>query len=101
MNHSQKAIKTGERRLGQRREWHQSTGRVYIPAVADSGEPGERADRPFMGDTASFYARYRREYPAELISRLREFNRGGRGRLLDLGCGTGQLLLQLVGSFAH
>jgi SAM-dependent methyltransferase len=67
--------------------------------VPDSGKTGGSADRPFAGDTASFYARYRREYPAELIARLLEFTREGRGRVLDLGCGTGQLLLQLAGFF--
>jgi SAM-dependent methyltransferase len=66
---------------------------------ADTGETSE--DRPFAGDTASFYARYRREYPAELIARLAKANRDGRGRLLDLGCGTGQLLIQLAPFFRH
>jgi SAM-dependent methyltransferase len=66
---------------------------------ADTG--GSSEDRPFAGDTASFYARYRREYPAELIARLAKDNRDGDGRLLDLGCGTGQLLLQLAPFFQH
>ena len=44
---------------------------------------------------------YRRPYPTELIEHLRRFGRGGQGRLLDLGCGTGQLLLQLAGFFDH
>jgi len=66
---------------------------------ADTG--GTSEDRPFAGDTASFYARYRREYPAELIARLSKDNRDGHGRLLDLGCGTGQLLLQLAPFFQH
>ena len=66
---------------------------------ADTG--GSSEDRPFAGDTASFYARYRREYPAELIARLAKVNRDGPGRLLDLGCGTGQLLLQLAPFFQH
>jgi SAM-dependent methyltransferase len=76
-------------------------GWVYSRLVMDVDVAAERADRPFAGDPARFYARYRREYPPELISRLREFSRGGRGHLLDLGCGTGQLLLQLAGFFDH
>jgi SAM-dependent methyltransferase len=53
----------------------------------------------FAGETAHYYARYRRAYPTELIEHLRWFGRDGRGRLLDLGCGTGQLLLQLASFF--
>jgi SAM-dependent methyltransferase len=64
-------------------------------AVRERGD----ADRPFAGGTASFYARYRRSYPAGFRTRLQVFGRGGRGRLLDLGCGTGQLLLQLAPFF--
>ncbi|ETT45377.1 MULTISPECIES: class I SAM-dependent methyltransferase [Paenibacillus] len=43
-------------------------------------------------DTASYYTRYRPLYPSSLIRYLvNKFSLNGEGRLLDLGCGTGQL----------
>jgi SAM-dependent methyltransferase len=47
--------------------------------------------------TAWYYARYRPPYPPELVSRLAErAGLDGTGRLLDLGCGTGQLARPLA-----
>lgn len=51
----------------------------------------------FSGETAEFYAKYRRGYPTELITSLAErLNLGGEDHVLDLGCGTGQLTLPLA-----
>ena len=47
--------------------------------------------------TAKYYAAYRVPYPDEVIARLvAECNLDGRQRLLDLGCGTGQVFLPLL-----
>lgn len=46
--------------------------------------------------TASYYARYRLGYPDEVINLLRDrFSLTEKSRVLDLGCGTGQVALAL------
>ena len=57
---------------------------------------GSSHDGLFAG-TAWHYARYRPGYPQAFFDDLaRQFCLDGTGRLLDLGCGTGQLTLPLA-----
>ncbi len=57
-------------------------------------EDGQEGDL-FEG-AAAYYAQYRRLYPPEVVSYIvQEFGLDGRGRLLDGGCGTGQVFLAL------
>ena len=52
--------------------------------------------------TAEYYDRFRLAYPEEMVSDLaRRTGASGRGRLLDLACGTGQLAFALRPSFAE
>lgn len=51
--------------------------------------------------TAGYYDRFRLPYPDAMIADLvRRTAPSGRGRLLDLACGTGQLAFPLRASFA-
>lgn len=46
-------------------------------------------------NTATYYSKYRHLYPSSLIRFLVDkFSLIGDGRMLDLGCGTGQLSLR-------
>lgn len=46
--------------------------------------------------TAKYYAKYRVRYPRKLLDDIVEtFHLDGRGTLLDLGCGTGELAIPL------
>jgi ubiquinone/menaquinone biosynthesis C-methylase UbiE len=56
--------------------------------------------RDIFRETAWYYTRYRPGYPKHFFTDVKEtFHLDGNGRLLDLGCGTGQLTLPLAPSF--
>jgi ubiquinone/menaquinone biosynthesis C-methylase UbiE len=58
-------------------------------------------DGVFEG-TASWYAKYRPSYPTELFNDIAEhFGLDRTGRLLDLGCGTGEMAIPLAGYFKN
>ena len=58
--------------------------------------PRSQPDDLFAG-TASYYARRRPGYPPAFIAHIvARYGLDGTGRLLDLGCGTGQLALPLA-----
>ena len=51
----------------------------------------------FSGETATYYARYRRGYPPAAVDAIAEaFGLGADDLVVDLGCGTGQLSLPLA-----
>ena len=59
-------------------------------------KPTWNPDNVFAG-TARYYARYRPAYPDEVITLLRyKFRLNKDTRVLDLGCGTGQIALKLA-----
>jgi len=61
---------------------------------------GSKAYRDTFRSTGWHYARFRRGYPDALFELLRQkFGLDGTGRLLDLGCGTGQLAMPLAREF--
>ena len=56
--------------------------------------------RDAFKSTAYYYARYRPGYPHDFFRLLQEFfHLDGTGRLLDLGCGTGQIAVPLSPMF--
>lgn len=69
-------------------------------SAGSAGPVGSYKDA-FKG-TAWYYAKYRRPYPVAFFDLLnRAFHLDGSGRLLDLGCGTGQIAVPLAGQFAE
>jgi ubiquinone/menaquinone biosynthesis C-methylase UbiE len=60
-------------------------------------DPRESSGGGLFAGTAWHYARYRPGYPAALLDDLVQcLGLDGTGRLLDLGCGTGQLTIPLA-----
>lgn len=52
--------------------------------------------------TAEYYAKYRAKYPAVMFADVVDyFGLNGRGNLLDLGCGTGELAIPLAKYFEN
>jgi SAM-dependent methyltransferase len=57
-------------------------------------------DKELFKNTAYYYAKYRAGYPPEFFEYVvRYFDLNGKGRLLDLGCGTGQLTIPFAKYF--
>jgi ubiquinone/menaquinone biosynthesis C-methylase UbiE len=66
-----------------------------------SGPLRHQPDELFRS-TAPYYARYRPGYPTEMFTYLVErFRLDGTQRILDLGCGTGQIAIPLAGHAAE
>jgi ubiquinone/menaquinone biosynthesis C-methylase UbiE len=58
------------------------------------------ARRDLFKSTATYYTRYRPDYPDELIAKIvAEYSLDGTGTLVDLGCGPGPLLFALAPHF--
>src|SRR5262245_18383532 len=63
--------------------------------TARNDDDQRSANDLFFG-TADYYERYRPPYPQEVFDWvIAEHKLDGRGRLLDVGCGTGQVALPL------
>jgi ubiquinone/menaquinone biosynthesis C-methylase UbiE len=72
--------------------------------LADFKEPNKLLWNPenIFAGTAWYYARYRPTYPDEVIHLLVErFKLDQKSRILDLGCGTGQVALKLASHVAE
>ena len=64
--------------------------------------PARRFATDLYRGTAPYYDRYRPPYPDELFGDLRQrLPLPGSGRVLDLGCGTGQIAFPLAGHAAE
>src|SRR3981081_1378157 len=60
------------------------------------------SSRGLFAGTAWYYARYRPNYPTVFFDDVVDrFGLDGTGRLLDLGCGTGQLTIPLAPHFTE
>lgn len=58
--------------------------------------------RGLFTGTASYYARYRPGYPPDMFTTLEHrLGLDGTQRVLDLGCGTGQIAVGLAPLVAH
>lgn len=56
--------------------------------------------RDLFKGTAPYYARYRHQFPAEFFNLVAgKFKLDSTGRMLDLGCGTGQLAIPFAAYF--
>jgi len=76
------------------RQIQESFGKILEVTEAD---PLSSTNDSLFAGTAWYYARYRPGYPQAFFDDLaRQFHLDGTGRLLDLGCGTGQLALPLA-----
>jgi ubiquinone/menaquinone biosynthesis C-methylase UbiE len=60
------------------------------------------AARDYFKSTGYYYARYRSSYPEEFYAAIADrYHLDGQGRLLDLGCGTGQLAIPFASYFTE
>ncbi len=67
------------------------------PEIPPGGHRATWDPKDVFTGTARFYTRYRPSYPDKVIHLLREsFALNQKSRVIDLGCGTGQIALKLA-----